>query len=61
MGVNLSFAYKAVILSLYKRSIVSKTSFTEVVQFGTLFENNTKKVKVNLSFGHKVVMDFMEY
>ena len=39
--VNLSFGHKAVISSLFKLNIESKTSFTKVAQFGMLFENIT--------------------
>ena len=38
MKVKLSFGHKAVILSLSKQNIESKTSLTKVVQFGMLFE-----------------------
>ena len=48
----LSFGHKTDILSLSKLNFESKTYFTKVVQFGMLFENNTKKVKVKLLFGH---------
>ena len=56
MKVKLSFGQKAVILSLPKLITKSKKFFTKVVQFGTLFENSTSKVKVKLSFGHKAVI-----
>ena len=39
--VNLSFGHKAVISSLFKLNIESKTYFTKVVQFGMRFENVT--------------------
>ena len=37
--VKLSFGHKAVISSLFKLNIVSKTYFTKVAQFGMLLEN----------------------
>ena len=52
MKDKLSFVHKAVILSLSKLHIKSKTSFTKVVQFGMQFgaarlgsENSDKKSK----------------
>ena len=52
----MSFGHKAVISSLSKLNMESKTSFTKIAQFGMLLENITEKVKVKLSFGHKAVI-----
>ena len=62
--VELSFCHKAVILSLSKLNIESKTYFTKVAQFGILlgiikykiFEKVAYKVKVELSFGLKAII-----
>ena len=54
MKVELIFGHKAVISSLFKLNMESKTSFKKVAQFGMLLENITEKVK--LSFGHKPVI-----
>ena len=51
--VKLSFLNKAVISSLSKLNMESKTSFTKVAQFGMPFENVILKAKVKLSFGQK--------
>ena len=56
MKVKLSFGHKAVISSLSKLNIESKTSFTKVAQFGMLFEIISSKVKVKKSLGHKAVI-----
>ena len=56
MKVKLAFGHKAVISSLSKLNIESKTSFTKVVQFGMLFEIISSKVKVKKSLGHKAVI-----
>ena len=37
--MKLSFDHKAVILSIFKLNIVSKTYFTKVGRFGKLLEN----------------------
>ena len=52
----MSSGQKAVISSLSKLNIESKTSLTKVVKFGMPFENITLKVKVKLSFGQKAVI-----
>ena len=52
----MSFGHKAVISSLSKLNMESKTFFTKIAQFGMLLENITEKVKVKLSFSHKAVI-----
>ena len=54
--VKLSFNHKAIILSHSELNIKLKTSFTKVMQFCMLFENDAWKVKVKQLFGHKAAI-----